>query len=318
MHYNSDSLSELEDEATWQPRKSRKPKRSHHQIMAELVEDDHNTEGGFNPSFRASRHERAWILTYLGPFYNDHLISDVLGQVKGGKEAMVYRCQAHPATGVELLAAKLYRPSIFRTLKNDAVYRTGRQALDEEGKPIQDRRRQRAMLKKTNHGRALLHNAWLAHEFETLRLLYEAGAAVPRPLARGENAILMGYVGDGRLPASTLNHVTLRAAEAGPLLQLLLDNVELFLSRRRVHGDLSAYNVLYWQGQATIIDFPQAVDPYTNPAAFGMLTRDLTRLCHYFAQYGPTPDPIALATALWQRHIPVEFEALYAEAAPPD
>ena len=45
-------------------------------------------------------------------------------------------------------------------------------------------------------------------------------------------------------------------------------NVELMLSLGRIHGDLSAYNVLYWQGEVKIIDFPQAIEPATNPGVY--------------------------------------------------
>ena len=33
-----------------------------------------------------------------------------------------------------------------------------------------------------------------------------------------------------------------------------MHKVELFLACDRIHGDLSAYNVLYWQGNVTLID----------------------------------------------------------------
>jgi catechol 2,3-dioxygenase-like lactoylglutathione lyase family enzyme len=45
-------------------------------------------------------------------------ILDVLRRVKGGKEANVYCCRTHPSTGVDLLAAKLYRPRMFRNLRS--------------------------------------------------------------------------------------------------------------------------------------------------------------------------------------------------------
>jgi len=35
----------------------------------------------------------------LETFYVENLIVDVLGNVKSGKEATVYCCQAHPSTG---------------------------------------------------------------------------------------------------------------------------------------------------------------------------------------------------------------------------
>ena len=74
--------------------------------------------------------------------------------------------------------------------------------------------------------------------------------------------------------------------EVGPLFNQLLDNLEICLDQDRVHGDLSAYNVLYWEGKLQIIDFPQAVDPLDNPDAFALFTRDLERIYAYFTQYG--------------------------------
>jgi RIO kinase 1 len=75
------------------------------------------------------------------------------------------------------------------------------------------------------------------------------------------------------------------------------------LAHDRVHGDLSAYNVLYWNGQATIIDLPQAVDPYANPEAFFLLHRDIERLCEYFDRYGVKSNPGQITRDLWARYI---------------
>ena len=72
-------------------------------------------------------HERQWVLDSVGHFYREQIISDVTRLVKGGKEANVYACTAHPATGLEMIAAKLYRPRELRHLKNDAIYKAGRQ-----------------------------------------------------------------------------------------------------------------------------------------------------------------------------------------------
>jgi len=72
-----------------------------------------------------------------------------LRQVKGGKEATVYCCAAHPATGQDLLAAKVYRPRIFRQLRNDARYRQGRQILGGTAKVVRDHRHLRAVRKGT-------------------------------------------------------------------------------------------------------------------------------------------------------------------------
>ena len=103
------------------------------------------------PPSLSSKHEREWILSYLGDFYDDKQITDVLSRVKGGKEANVYCCAAHPATGLDLIAAKIYRPRQFRQLRNDSRYRQGRSYLDERGKVVRDERLLVAIQKKTSH-----------------------------------------------------------------------------------------------------------------------------------------------------------------------
>ena len=56
------------------------------------------------------------------------------------------------------LAAKVYRPRRFRSLKNDHMYREGRVNLDEDGREITEDGMQHAMRKKTDFGlRAVVH-----------------------------------------------------------------------------------------------------------------------------------------------------------------
>jgi RIO kinase 1 len=74
------------------------------------------------------------------------------------------------------------------------------------------------------------------------------------------------------------------------------------LSHDRVHGDLSAFNVLVWDGRAFVIDFPQAVVASVNPNARQLLDRDVARLAQHFARYGVHADAGALAADLWARY----------------
>lgn len=90
--------------------------------------------------------------------------------------------------------------------------------------------------------------------------------------------------------------------EFTPTFLAVLRNIELFLACDRVHGDLSEYNILYWQGTAVVIDFAQAVDPrYNLDAVFTLLERDIARVCRCFARYGVEADAGALAIDLWTR-----------------
>jgi hypothetical protein len=123
-------------------------------------------EGGqkhFDFTYQASRHERIWLLDSLGAFHEHKWIDDVLRMVKGGKEASVYLCQANPTVGVDLLAAKVYRPRMLRNLRKDHIYREGRINLDAEGREVLDDGMLHAMHKKTTYGKELLHTSWIEH-----------------------------------------------------------------------------------------------------------------------------------------------------------
>lgn len=280
------------------------PKIQPSEIIEDLAEDPQGLEGGFNPTYQPSRYERGWLLDSLREFYTQSLISDVLAQVRGGKEANVYCCSAHPTTGKSLLAAKVYRPRQFRSLSNDAIYRQGRSVLIEEGGLVlaDDHRATRAMEKKSAFGMRISHTSWLLHEYTTLQRLYTSGGAVPRPYAVSENAILMNYCGDRHLAAPALNEVKLDPTEVQTAWVEVMRNVELMLNLGMVHGDLSAYNILIWEGKITLIDFPQVVNIEHNVAAWTIFKRDILRTCDYFRRQGISCNGSSIAEVLWERY----------------
>lgn len=271
-------------------------------VHAQLSDFDDNVSA-WVPSYAAAldplHHERQWLIDSVGPFYRENVITDVTRRVKGGKEANVYCCTAHPASGVDLIAAKLYRPRMLRTLKNDAVYKAGRQLRGEDGKLMKGRREKLALAQKSTFGKQLDMTWWIGNEFSTQQKLFEAGAAVPRPIGHNGNTILMDYVGDEWQAAPTLIDSAPAPGEAADLFALIMDNVALFLNHHLVHGDLSPYNILYWDGTAVIIDFPQMVDARVNPHAYELLRRDIARVCAYFARFGVRADAEGLARDLW-------------------
>jgi RIO kinase 1 len=288
------------------------PKRSTHEIVAELTDELVDVDSTFATTYRPSHHEQGWLLSSLAPFYDKGLIIDVLSLVKGGKEASVYCCQAHPATGLDVVAAKVYRPRMFRNLRNDKMYRQGRGVLTEDGKPAghEAGHIERAIRNRSNFGLRAEHTAWLMYEFTALEQLWAAGAAVPRPLGSGENAVLMSYHGDEQQPAPTLNTVSLEPEEAEGLFGEVLRNVELMLRHGLIHGDLSAYNILYCApkggadgpGEIVLIDFPQVVSLRFNEKAQLILERDIQRVCEYFIGQGVPCRPRAIARELWARY----------------
>lgn len=285
------------------PPVTRRPKRSQQEVVADLTEAE-GLEAGFHITYKPARYEKGWLLSSLRGFYEQQQISDVLAQVKGGKEASVYRCAAHPSTGLTTVAAKVYRPRQFRNLRNDKMYREGRAILTSDGRPVKetDSRVMRAIGKKSSFGVQVSHTSWLMYEFTTLGQLFRAGAAVPEPIAAGENAILMTYYGDDVRAAPTLSEIDLPRDEAAALFQEALRNIDLLLQHGMIHGDLSAYNILYWEGRIILIDFPQVSSTEGNSNAYTILHRDVTRVCEYFAAQGVRCNPDALTSELWAKY----------------
>jgi RIO kinase 1 len=269
-------------------------------------------KSGFSMTYVPARYEELFLYEALKPFYDEELIEDVLSQVKGGKEASVYCCKPVRVTddAPELVAAKVYRPQQFRNLSNDRMYREGREILSESGKTVKrnESRVDRALAKKTKFGEEVRHTSWLMYEYGTLKNLRKAGAAVPEPLAVADNAILMSYYGSAHRAAPTLNEVNLDREEAKRLFDEVIYNIEIMLANRAIHGDLSAYNILYVDGDIVLIDFPQVTNPYNNTNARFIFQRDVVRVCEYFQRQGVQTDAIKLAKDLWKRFLETEPE----------
>jgi RIO kinase 1 len=279
----------------------RNPKKVPEADRKFLNEQD-DSASGFKFTYKAARFEEWWLLESLGDFYEHQWISDVLRRIKGGKEASVYLCRSGAEVNADLVAAKVYRPRSLRNLKNDGLYREGRANLDEEGNQILNHGMQHAMAKKTEYGNTLLHQSWIAYEFASLDTLYKAGADVPQPYTMAHNAILMNYIGDDDGCAPTLSEVSLDRQEAKLLFERVLTNLDILLAHEIVHGDLSAYNILYWDGNIALIDFPQVVAPNQNRNAFSIFQRDVSRVCEYFSKLGVKAKPQKIASDLWTAH----------------
>jgi RIO kinase 1 len=241
-------------------------------------------------------HEEA--MEALASFIDEGWISEVLFEVKSGKEATVYCCAGGDRFNDHtLLAAKIYRPIESRRFKNDAIYQTGRMHLAREG------RAKRAAENKSAFGRKVQYATWLDNEWQTMNLLFDVGGDIPQPIARGERAILMRYCGDETQPAPKLSEVDLARDDVSNIADRLLWNVELMLHHDRVHGDLSPFNILYWLGEAIIIDFPQAIDPRLNSAALPLLTRDIANICDWARKRGVMRDTDKIIKRLWSRFV---------------
>jgi RIO kinase 1 len=183
-----------------------------------------------------------------------------------GKEGGVFRA----SKGAEFRAVKIYRMSntTFRHLPPYA---------------IEDLRREASA---RNFGGLVL--AWTRREHTILGRLADAGVHAPRPYAHLRNVLVMEYLGNDEGPAPKLKD---HPVEDAPLLyrQLVEEIRRMVVDAKLVHGDLSPYNTLYYDGHPWMIDVAQAV-ARDHPQARALLERDLTNFAKYLRHAGADVD----------------------------
>ncbi len=266
------------------------------------TQEEEGAKAPFAPEALVGRRDSDWVLSSLTQFYEQDLIADVLREVKSGKEATVFCCEAGPAAGSALLAAKIYRPRMFRSLSNDAQYREGRTVRNEAGKQVKLTGKG-VPSRNTAKGRAFQVESWISYEYTTQELAYRLGIRTPRPYAQTGNGLLMEYLGDEEEAAPRLCEIEVSQGEAQDLLDGLIEDIEKLLHGHRIHGDLSAYNLLAWDNQLYIIDFAQAVDPRQGDDSRTLLFRDVARVADAFKPYGAHIDARAVADRMWWAYL---------------
>ena len=201
-----------------------------------------------------------------------------LGILKTGKESEVHLVARSGGGRTVLLAEKRFLARDRRLFRDDYTYR----GVWGEG----TRREARAMKKNTRYGHEAVHARWIANEWGNLVHLHAAGATVPPPVELLDDGYRMAFIGEEDRAAPRLSEVDLDPATAQRVWDELLEEVAAFVAADRVHGDLSAYNVLWWRERAVVIDFSQTVGVITHPAARDLLERDLRVLGVYFSRRG--------------------------------
>ena len=203
----------------------------------------------------------------------------LIGELKSGKEATVYLAEGPQG----LLAAKLYSDMAVRSFKNDQVYRDGRF--------IGDAKIEKAIAQRSRTGLNVQQALWILHEYIQLWELYEAGIPVPKPAvgpglnecAKAGRVVLMEFIGDETgVAAPRLADIRLEPDEAEDAFEQSLDIMVNLLKLGKIHGDYSAYNLLWWEGRVIVIDVPQMVNIAENKHAPELLGQDVTSLCQSF------------------------------------
>jgi RIO kinase 1 len=237
-----------------------------------------------------------------GEAYEDH----PRGTLKSGKEAEIFLVERRfERSGAFLLAHKRYRIRYpgkdelrLAGFSNSTSFR--RHAMYREGWNVRSRdRRALAAGNKSRYGQELAAELWPLMEWAMLRRAWDAGVVVPHPVEQTADGILMEFIGDAdaMVAAPKLTEARLDS-DAISSAWMQADVMLRDLTRAGlVHADLSAYNLLWWEGRLVLIDLPQAVEFTTNPDAFELLRRDVENVAGWFQKRG----------------VAIDVEALYAE-----
>ncbi len=201
------------------------------------------------------------------------VLYELKGVVSAGKEARVYWGVSPKGDD---LAVKIYLTATAEFKKGMLKYIIGDPRFD-------------SYVPKSTRKLMIL---WARKEFKNYKLLHNAGVSVPEPIAQHDNILVLQFIGERGVRAPLLKEVSLDSKEYERLFWAILDDVrKAYRGARLVHGDLSEYNVMLWQGKHYIIDVSQAVK-IGHPHALELLVRDLRNIKRFFSdEVGiDTPD----------------------------
>ena len=158
------------------------------------------------------------------------------------------------------------------------------------------------MTNRSSVGREMIATQWANAEFSALCQFHLAGVPVPYPVQVLGTEVLLEFIGssDGTA-APRLAETRPGPAELTGLWDQMVQALVALARDGLAHADLSAYNVLVYDGRLVMIDLPQVVDVIANPRGAFFLTRDAENIGRWFGHHGLTgvhPEPGDLAALL--------------------
>jgi RIO kinase 1 len=206
-------------------------------------------------------------------------LDELISGIKTGKEGSVFLGRNSDG----FVAVKVYTDLRVRSFKRDAMYR--------EGRFIGDSRIERAIEQGSQKGLDAHQILWVQEEFRQMKHLYDHGVRVPRAIAVSGICIIMEFIGDENgEPAPRISDLKMEKEEAEEAFRQAVHNLKLIVSSGRVHGDYSAFNILWHEATAVVIDFPQVIEFRNNRNANVFLERDVHSLCKSFSRQGVRVD----------------------------
>ncbi|KZT40090.1 RIO1-domain-containing protein [Sistotremastrum suecicum HHB10207 ss-3] len=159
-------------------------------------------------------------------------IHSVGNQIGVGKESDIYVVADEEGKQMVLKLHRLGRTS-FRTIKTNRDY----------------------MGKRKSASWMYMSRLGAQKEWAFMKILYEHGFPVPKPIDQARHCIVMELM--DAFPLRQINEV----ASPGQLYSELMDLIVRFAHSGLIHGDFNEFNILIREdtGKAVVIDFPQMV-----------------------------------------------------------
>ena len=206
-------------------------------------------------------------------------LDELISGIKTGKEASVFLGKNSKG----FVAVKMYTDLRVRSFKRDESYRAGRF--------IGDSRIEKAIEQGSQKGLDAHQILWVQEEFRQMNYFYEQAIRVPKAIAVRGICLIMEFIGDENgNPAPRISDLKMEKDEAEEAFRQSVENLKRIVRAGRVHGDYSTFNLLWYEGQAVVIDFPQVMESKHNPHAQAFLTRDIHSLCKSFRRQGINAD----------------------------
>jgi RIO kinase 1 len=206
-------------------------------------------------------------------------LDELISGIKTGKEASVFLGKNSEG----FVAVKIYTDLRVRAFKRDASYR--------EGRFIGDSRIEKAIKQGSQKGLDAHQILWVQEEFRQMKHLHQYGARVPKAIAVNGISLVMEFIGDEHgNPAPRISDLKMERDEAQEAFRQSIQNLKLIVRSGRVHGDYSAFNILWHEDRAVVIDFPQVIEIKNNQNANAFLERDVNSLCKTFGKQGVYAD----------------------------
>lgn len=123
-------------------------------------------------------------------------------------------------------------------------------------------------------------NLWCKREFKNLKIAFKAGVNCPKPIVFRGNVLIMELIEEDGSPAPRLIDVILE--DALPVYKDIIKDLKKLIKSGIVHGDLSAYNILFLD-KPYFIDFSHGTT-IDNQIALELLKRDVKNINTYFSK----------------------------------